>query len=101
MYVLNKNKTQIINLEQVTAMYLGTDETSIKVDFAMGKGCQIGKYISSAFAKKALEMLTLSIKRREEVFLIPEDEEIRVLIENQEAKNRNIGGKKQKGHGGS
>ena len=30
MYVLSKNRMQIINLEHVTAMYLGADETSIK-----------------------------------------------------------------------
>ena len=32
---------------------------------------------------------------------MPTDEEIRELIGNQESKNHNIGGKKQKGHGGS
>ena len=52
MYVLSKNRMQIINLEQVTAMYLGADETSIKVDFVTGKGSQIGKYVSDTYAKR-------------------------------------------------
>lgn len=32
---------------------------------------------------------------------MPTDKEIRELLGNQEPKNHNIGGKKQKGHGGS
>ncbi len=59
MYVLSKNRMQIINLAHVTAMYLGADETSIKVDFVTGRGSQIGKYVSDTYAKKALELLIL------------------------------------------
>lgn len=62
MYVLSKNRMQIINLEQVTAMYLGADETSIKVDFVTGRGSQIGKYVSDTYAKKALELLILAVE---------------------------------------
>ena len=101
MYVLSKNRMQIINLEHVTAMYLGADVTSIKVDFVTGRGSQIGKYVSDTYAKKALELLILAIGRRGEAFSMPTDEEIRELLGNQESKNHNIGGKKQKGHGGS
>lgn len=101
MYVLSKNRMQIINLAHVTAMYLGADETSIKVDFVTGRGSQIGKYVSDTYAKKALELLILAIGRRGEAFSMPTDEEIRELLGNQKPKNHNIGGKKQKGHGGS
>ena len=101
MYVLSKNRMQIINLEPVTEMYLREDEPSIKGEFVTGKGSQIGKYVSDTYAKKALELLILAIGRRGEAFSMPTDEEIRGLLGNQEAKNRNIGGKKQKGHGGS
>lgn len=100
MYILNKSRTQIVNLDHVTAMYVGADETSIKVDFVTGKGCQIGKYASEKHAQKALEMLTLNIGRKE-AFRMPADEEIRGLLEGEEGKRCNIGGKKQKGHGGS
>lgn len=100
MYILNKNRTQIVNLDHVTAMYVGADETSIKVDFVTGKGCQVGKYASEKHAQKALEMLTLNIGRKE-AFRMPGDEEIRGLLEGEEGRRCNIGGKKQKGHGGS
>ena len=32
MYIISKGNTQLINLAHVTAMYIGADECSIKVD---------------------------------------------------------------------
>ena len=101
MYIVNKTKTQIVNLEQVTAVYIGADECSIKVDFSTGKGCQIAKYDSTMAAVTALEMLGKAIGKAE-AFFFPSDEYIRGKIqENSEQKQHHIAGKKTKGHGGS
>lgn len=102
MYIINKNKTQIVNLEQVTAVYIGADECSIKADFSTGKGCQIAKYDSQTAAVAALEMLGKAIGKTE-AFFFPDDAYIHGQIQGQrtEQKQHYATGKKTKGHGGS
>lgn len=101
MYVINKSKTQIVNLEQITAVYIGADECSIKADFSTGKGCQIAKYDSQAAAVVALEMLGKAIGKTE-AFFFPDDAYIRGRVqERKEQEQHHVTGKKTKGHGGS
>lgn len=100
MYLVNKSKTQIINLEQITALYVGSDECSVKADFVTGKGCQVARYDSHKAVVAALEMLGKSIGNAE-VFFFPDDGKVRGYIEQGEQKQHHITGKKTKGHGGS
>lgn len=101
MYIVNKNKTQIVNLNQVTVIFIGADECSIKADFPTGKGCQIAKYESREAAIVAMEMLGKAIGRTD-AFFFPSDEYLQTKILEQESRQtHHITGKKTKGHGGS
>lgn len=100
MYIVNKSKTQLLNLEQVTALYIGADDVSIKADFATGNGCQVARYNSRAEATVAIEMLGRAIGRSE-VFFFPDSKEIQAKIQDGKQKAHHISGKKTKGHGGS
>lgn len=100
MYIINKSKTQFLNLEQVSILYIGTDNVSIKADFANGKGCQVARYDSHSEALTALEMLGKAAERNK-VFFFPDDKEIKAKMIVEKQKVHHITGKKTKGHGGS
>ena len=106
--LLQKDKKWIrrhINGKRI-AMVFQDPMTSLDPTMTIGKQIMEGmlwhfKMPKAEAYKKALELLILAIGRRGEAFSMPTDEEIRELLGNQEPKNHNIGGKKQKGHGGS
>ena len=100
MYIVNKNKTQLLNLGQVTALYIGADDVSIKAEFATGNGCQVARYNSHEEAVTAMEMLGRAIGRGE-VFFFPDSMELQAKIQEGKQKPHHISGKKTKGHGGS
>ncbi len=100
MYIVNKDRTQIINMEHVTAIYIGADGCSAKADLINGKGCQIIRYNSHEEVVMALEMLGTSIGKTE-VFFFPEDNKVQEKLRLEEQKYHHITGKKTKGHGGS
>lgn len=60
MFIVSKDGKLIINLDQVTAMYIGSDGCSIKCDYK-NNGCQLGRYNSVQEAKKAIEIIAESI----------------------------------------
>lgn len=100
MYIVNKDKKAIINLEQVTCVYLGADGCTIKVDYQSGNGCQLGRYNSESAAQAAIEIISNSIGKAEVCFM-PEDTAINAKISLGEQKYHHATGKKTKGHGGS
>ena len=100
MFVVSKDRISIINMEQITNLYIGADGCTIKADYANGKGCQIGRYNGEKEAKAAVEIVVRSMQRNEVSFM-PNDEEVRTAIQTQETKWHHATGKKMKGHGGS
>lgn len=102
MYIINKDKTQFLNIEQVLTMYIGADDVSIKADFVNGKGCQVARYNSHSEAVMAIEMLGNAVAvGRSDVFFFPDDKEIQARMITQKQKTYHSAGKKTKGHGGS
>ena len=65
MYIINKDRTQLANMEQITALYIGTDGRSIKADFVTDKGCQIARYDTREEACAAIELFGKAIGRTE------------------------------------
>ena len=100
MYIVNKEKTQIINMNQMKALYTGSDGKSIKVDFGSGGGCQIAKYNTCEEAVEAIGLLSGAIGKTE-VFFFPDDERVRERLKISEQRYHHVTGKKTKGHGGS
>lgn len=100
MYIVSKDKKAIINLDQVSNMYIGSDGCSIKADYRNGNGCQMGRYNSEREARKAMEIVANTIGKSEVCFM-PDDDAVKAKMNSEEQKYRHIAGKKTKGHGGS
>lgn len=100
MYIINKDRTQLANMEQITALYIGTDGRSIKADFVTGKGCQIARYDSGEEACAAIELLGKAMGRTETFFFSDQDE-IKAHVQTNNQRWHHATGKKTKGHGGS
>lgn len=100
MFIVSKDKNSIINTEQITAIFVGADNCTVKADYQNGKGCQLGRYNSEAAAHMAVEIVANSIGKTEVCFM-PDDNSINAKISIGEQKPHHISGKKTKGHGGS
>lgn len=100
MFIVNKGKTSIVNMSQVTVVYLGADNCTVKADYQNGNGCQLGRYNSEAAARTAIEIIARSMGKSEICFM-PDDNSINAKINLVEQKPHHISGKKTKGHGGS
>ncbi|MCM1172096.1 MAG: hypothetical protein NC393_08200 [Clostridium sp.] len=100
MYLVSKDKNSIINMSQITVVYLGADNCTIKADYQNGKGCQVGRYNSEAEAKTAMDIVANSMDQVEVCFM-PQDSEVNARLNLEEQKQHHISGKKTKGHGGS
>lgn len=100
MFIVSKDKNAIINTEQITALFVGADNCTIKADYQNGKGCQLGRYNSEAEARAAMDIVANSMGRAEVCFM-PEDSAVSAKINLGDQKPHHISGKKTKGHGGS
>lgn len=101
MFLVSKDKKAIINMQQVSCIYIGADACTIKADFENGRGCQIGRYASEKEALIAMEIITETM-RRGEICAAPDDEAVRGRIRSSpESPWHHATGKKTKGHGGS
>lgn len=100
MYIVSKDKNSIVNMSQITVVYLGADNCTIKADYQNGKGCQLGRYNSETAAKMAMEIVANSMGKMEVCFM-PEDSAVSAKLNLTEQKQHNISGKKTKGHGSS
>lgn len=100
MFIVSKDKNSIVNMSQITVVYLGADNCTIKADYQNGKGCQLGRYNSEKEAKTAIDIIANNIGKMEVCFM-PEDNAVSAKINLGEQKTHSINGKKAKGHGGS
>lgn len=100
MFLVSKDKNSIVNMSQITVIYLGADNCTIKADYQNGKGCQLGRYNSEKEAKTAIDIVADSMVKTEVCFM-PQDSEVGAKINIVEPKPHHISGKKTKGHGGS
>lgn len=100
MFIVNKDRSAIINTEQITTIYVGADNCTIKADYRNGNGCQLGRYNSETAARIAIGMVA-DIIGKAEVCFIPDDNSVNAKINLGEQKQHHISGKKTKGHGGS
>lgn len=100
MLIVNKGKTSIVNMSQVTVVYLGADNCTVKADYQNGNGCQLGRYNSEEAARTAIEIIASSVGKSEICFM-PDDNSVNAKINIGEQKSHHISGKKTKGHGGS
>lgn len=100
MFLVSKDKNSIVNMSQMTVVYLGSDNCTIKADYQNGKGCQLGRYNSETEARTAIDIVANSMGKTEVCFM-PSDSAVNAKINIGEHKPHHISGKKTKGHGGS
>lgn len=99
MIIVSKDKDSIVNMEQVTNIFVGNDGYTVKAAFANGSGCQLGRY-NSPIANKVIEMIGLAVGRTE-VYFLPNDEAVAAKMNETKQTYHHVTGKKTKGHGGS
>jgi len=99
-FIVSKDKNSIVNMSQMTVVYLGSDNCTIKADYQNGKGCQLGRYNSEAAARTAIDIVANSMGKMEVCFM-PDENSVNAKINFAEQKQHHITGKKTKGHGGS
>lgn len=101
MFILSNDKRAISNTEHMNAIFIGSDELSIKADYTNGHGNMLGRYQSQTECKVVLEMIAEAIGKTD-LFEMPSSETVRTkLMQQSENRQRHITGKKTKGHGGS
>lgn len=100
MIIVSKDGRGIINIQNVTTLYIGRDDCSIKADYVSGGGCQIGRYNSREEAIAALGIIVDDMQRSEIVH-VPDDASVRARLDRNDQRNHHVTGKKTKGHGGS
>lgn len=102
MFIVNKNKTDAYQADQIVNIYIGSDEKRIKTTAGQTtRGGILGEYATREETCAAMEILLDKLGSNEKVIYMPSDEEVRYKVRRNESPHRNIGGKKTKGHGGS
>lgn len=99
MIIVNKDRTSIVNFEQIENIFIG--DSAIKANLKSGKGMQLGCYNSNTEAKIVLEILAEKLVAGVECIKMPNDKEIKAKVNLIGLDKTNYTGKKQKGHGGS
>ena len=102
MLIVNKDGTDVYNIDHVVNIYIGSDGTSIKVSAGTAtRGGILGKYRSYEETKEALKILLTNISSGEKKIVnMPQDETVSEKTKIKETYHH-ISGKKIKGHGGS
>ena len=100
--IISKDKTQISNMQYVSAIYISGEGTTIRCEMSNGKPWNIGKYNSQKEAETAINILTERMKR-DDFAAVPSDDEVkaRINLNADDYRQHHITGKKTKGHGGS
>lgn len=100
--IVSKDKTQIINDQHVSAIYIAGEGTTIRCEMSNGKPWNIGKYNSNKETEVAINILTERM-RRDNFATVPSDDEVRAKINMYatDCQRHHVSGKKTKGHGGS
>lgn len=100
--IISKDKTQIINDQYVSAIYISVDGMTIRCEMSNGKVWNICRYNSQKEAETAIKILTERMKR-DNFAAMPSDEEVKARINANADVHRmhHVTGKKTKGHGGS
>lgn len=101
MYILRKDGVAIHNLEKAETICISNSGLCIK--FSNGASSSLGKYESVEDCKVALEIIMDAINLgRSNAIRCPSDEQINARrTQTEPVRNRNMQGKKTKGHGGS
>lgn len=100
--IISKDRTQIINTQYVSAIYIAGEGTTIRCEMANGKPWNIGRYNSKKEAETAINILMERMKK-DDFADVPSDEEVKAKINTctHDFQRHHITGKKTKGHGGS
>lgn len=103
MFIYDKSKGYIVNVNEVKDIFLGRDRGTVAVGLRDGGTTKLRVYESEEEARTAIDMLAESIAvSKREIICMPTSEEIRVKLRNTPLTAvHHATGKKTKGHGGS
>lgn len=101
MFIVNKDKTNFVNLNEIENIFIGNN--SIKANMKSGKGMQLGAYNTLDDTEIAMDILLEKISNNSKIFIqMPDDKEIQAkILLKPIQKQTSLKGKKSKGYGGS
>lgn len=101
MFIVNKDKTNFVNLNEIENIFIGNN--SIKANMKSGKGMQLGAYNTLDDTQIAMDILLEKISNGSKIFIqMPDDKEIQAkILLKPIQKQTSLKGKKSKGYGGS
>ncbi len=103
MFLISKNGDTIINMDNVTKMYAGTNTPSINAEFCAGASSCIGRYDTRADALAAMQIISKELASRQSIAAVPSNKAVEAEILKRDDKTllHSTTGKKIHGHGGS
>lgn len=96
MLIMAKSESNILNLEHIENIFIGSDRKSIKANMASRSGCELAKYETAEQTQFALGMLFSAMQSGDAVFQFPKEIDINFARQ----QNSNVTSRK-KSHGGS
>lgn len=105
MIIFSKDGKAMINTDQMENIFVGG--SSVKINMASGRGCQLGTYQTETEAKVALQILARNFINNSPNVVVgmPTDEEVKTRIEATSKNNHTMthydNGQKKKRYGGS
>ncbi len=98
MYIVSKDGSQAINMDNVTCIYASKDGHAVMANFVGGGGCKMARY-SRPVAGCAVRMLAEAMDVFE-AYRLPSDEDVDARMDAAgKDKFQHFGGRKPKGHG--
>lgn len=102
MFIFNKKTGKLLNLDKVAEVLVGRERNKLTIARENGAMGIFADYNTETEAKEALSMLVEFMNTgKREVFILPDEEEIKARIRNRKEPWHHATGKKLKGHGGS
>lgn len=102
MFVFNKKTGKLLNLDKISELLIGREGNKLTIARENGAMGVFADYNTEAEAREALAMLVEFMNTgKREVFILPDEEEIRAHIRAGKERWHHATGKKTKGHGGS
>lgn len=103
MFLYEKQKSMIVNMDMVKDIFPGRDAGSVAVGFTGGITTKLAVYTTEAEAREAVAMLAdrIAVNNRD-IVVVPDMEEVRARLQSRpDPLRHHVAGKKTKGHGGS
>lgn len=102
MFIFNKKTGKLLNLDKVAEVLVGREGNKLTIARESGAMGIFADYNTEAEAREAISMMVEFMNTgKRDVFILPDEEEIKARIRNRKEQWHHAIGRKTKGYGGS